>query len=159
MPTQPPPEVAAFALAAARFCGAMETPSPSPEDNLRELQVLLAELHVAALRLPDLFSAEDEPDLEVDVRKIAEGRLRLPADFYWDAFEPLANEPDSLVGNSLVDDVGDIYRDVKLGLLYWDRGLKVSACWHWRFLFHVHWGEHLTGAMRAFYWTVRTIGW
>ncbi len=148
-------EVAVFAEVAKRFCETMETPPTSPAANLRQLQVLLAELHLAALRLPDLSSDESAPELNSDGSKIADGRLSLPCDFYWDVFEPLAADPESPVGNSTADDLSDIYDNVKLGLLHWEQGFPQEACWQWRFLFHFHWGEHLTGFLRALYWAVR----
>ncbi|HNC43525.1 MAG TPA: DUF5063 domain-containing protein [Acidobacteriota bacterium] len=27
-----------------------------------------------------------------------------------------------------------------------------EAAWEWRFLFEIHWGQHLTGAQRALHW-------
>jgi hypothetical protein len=57
---------------------------------------------------------------------------------------------------SIAGDLGDIYGDHKEGLVLWELGYWRAACWQWRFLYYMHWGEHLVGALRACYWVVRT---
>ena len=50
------------------------------------------------------------------------------------------------------DDLADIWRDVKEGLLEIDRGKETStmeAVWHWRFSFETHWAHHVAGASAA----------
>jgi hypothetical protein len=72
---------------------------------------------------------------------------KLPVDGYWDVFDPLKEEP--AVYNTLFDDLSDIYRDLKEGLLLFTKGQVVEAVWDWRFNFTTHWGNHLTGAQRV----------
>ena len=157
MTVHAPPELDRFSVAAERFCDAMEREPASEAEGFREIYLLLAELHVAALRLPDVELEDDVPELEVDRSAICMARITgLLGTYYSDFFEPLADPPGNPVGNCLADDLGDIYRNVKEGLLLWNLGHWREAGWHWRFLFHMHWGEHLVGALRACYWIVRT---
>jgi hypothetical protein len=73
----------------------------------------------------------------------------MPSDGYWDVFAPLNEEDTESVFNSLADDLADIYRDLKRGLLLYNQGHIVEAIWEWRFNFDIHWGTHLVGAQRA----------
>ena len=157
MTVHAPPELDRFSVAAERFCDAMEREPASEAEGFREIYLLLAELHVAALRLPDVELEDDVPELEVDRSAICMARITgLLGTYYSDFFEPLADPPGDPVGNSLADDLGDIYRNVKEGLLLWNLGHWREAGWHWRMLYDTHWGEHLVGALRACYWIVRT---
>jgi hypothetical protein len=50
----------------------------------------------------------------------------------------------------LSDDLGDVYRDVKEGLLLRDAGFSdTDVAWQWRFQFWIHWGTLAVGALRA----------
>lgn len=156
MPSDDKDSVLRFADVAARFCHAMETDPVSTAQNIEELRLLAAELHLAVLGLPDLQPEEGAPWPKVDRTRISARRFaELPADFYWDVFEPLVLDPEAPVCNSIVDDLNDIYGDVKLGSLLHEQGYPAQACWQWRFLFNTHWGEHLVGLIRALYWIVR----
>jgi hypothetical protein len=56
------------------------------------------------------------------------------------------------IHGSISDDLADIWRDVKMGLLAFDSGKPKcikDAVWHWRFSFGSHWGYHVAGAIRA----------
>jgi len=55
----------------------------------------------------------------------------------------------------LIDDLGDLYVDLKQGLALYDAGYSRGAGWHWHFHFGRHWGEHASGALRALYMKVR----
>jgi hypothetical protein len=66
-------------------------------------------------------------------------------------FDPLQDPPEEPVVGHTSDDIGDIYRDVARGLALFDSGRRDEAGWEWGFNFRIHWGEHATGAMRAFH--------
>lgn len=68
-------------------------------------------------------------------------------DAYWEVFDPYEDaEP---VAKALADDVLDIYRDVRRGLWFWEKGEMADAVWEWRFSFESHWGNHAVDALRA----------
>ena len=77
---------------------------------------------------------------------------KLARESYWEIFEPLEQEqPESLCG-SLSDDLADIWRDVKEGIVAIDMGgetLIDEAVWHWRSSLESHWGHHAVGAIGA----------
>lgn len=71
----------------------------------------------------------------------------MPVSTYSDVFNPLKDtEP---VTSNLADDLADIYRDIKGGLVLFDSQHPIDAAWEWRFGFQTHWGHHLVGAQRA----------
>jgi hypothetical protein len=50
----------------------------------------------------------------------------------------------------IADDVADVWRDVKRGLLALGEGHRPDdVTWQWRFDFYSHWGRHATEALRA----------
>lgn len=138
-----------FAGVAERYCAWAEQPGDNPEDDMLVAQQLLAELHLAVIKLLDIGCGEDTThSLSLDDWKVVLHRFQeLPIDLYWDVFDPLEEEAPVL--NSLSDDLADIYRDIKEGLILHRRELIVEAVWEWRFGFQFHWGAHLTGAQRA----------
>jgi hypothetical protein len=143
------PVIKAFAEIAQRYCSWAESPSGELRDEMQTARKFLAELHQAVIDLPDLGPGDDTEDtISADEWKSVCGRFQeLPVNGYWDVFNPL--EEEAPVFNTLSDDLSDIYRDLKEGLLLYARGQVVEAVWEWRFNFEIHWGAHLTGAQRA----------
>jgi len=128
----------------------VESLPATPTSDARDLEGRLLALHLAALDLPDVQPDTDNSEPPLDLTLINKARLAaLPVELYWDVFDPFRTPPDAPVANSAVDDVQDIYSDVKRGLLLFDAGLVLNAAWHWRFTFASHWGEHLVGLVRA----------
>ncbi|MFK7992281.1 MAG: DUF5063 domain-containing protein [Sandaracinaceae bacterium] len=68
-------------------------------------------------------------------------------DLYWEVFNPYVDE--ERVAGSLSDDFFDIYRDLRRGLVAFDKGRHQKALWDWRFHFDHHWGDHAVDALRA----------
>jgi hypothetical protein len=138
-----------FADVVRRYCAWAEG-RPEPNDDLRMARRLLAELHLAVLDLPtEIPDTETRADsLSADDWKAIRNRFQhLPINGRWDVFNPLVEEPP--VFNTLCDDLSDIWRDLKEGLVLYDRGEIEEAVWEWQFNFEIHWGRHLTGAQRA----------
>jgi hypothetical protein len=139
-----------FADVARRYCAWAEEPPAGPGDDMHSARRLLAELHLAVLDLPtEIADTETHTDsLTADDWTAIRGRFQhLPVNGYSDVFNPLVDEPP--VFNTLFDDLSDIWRDLKEGLVLYDRGEIEAAVWEWQFNFEIHWGRHLTGAQRA----------
>ena len=141
-----------FVQTAREYCLWVETGSVGELDRV---QSLLAKLHAAILDIPAI---EPDSDGTCDVTianseydKIVERLRGLPINVYWDVLEPLAEDGEQPACGSLVDDLADIYRDVKDGLLNYDQGRKKDALFDWRTSFETHWGRHLTDAQRVIY--------
>jgi hypothetical protein len=147
---RPKPAVESFAEVARRYCEWAEGELGEPHNELRRARLLLAELHVAAVRLPALGSRGDREATKMSHEEWSGffGKFAgLPLNGYWDVFNPL--EETEPIFNSLADDLADIYRDVKAGLSLFDEQHCAEAAWEWRFNFQIHWGQHLVGAQRA----------
>jgi hypothetical protein len=143
-----------FANEARIFCrwatGVDGEPMEAPEALRR-----VSSLYAAALDLPVPFTqgmSEDIAEVEPppgSIRVVAARASELPLQTYWEVFDPIATLREELVAGSIVDDLGDIYRDVARGLVLFESGDRDEALWEWAFNFRVHWGEHAAGALRA----------
>ena len=61
-------------------------------------------------------------------------------------------EPDEARAFMVWDDLGDLYSDLKRGILLWETGIDAAredAMWEWWFHFQGHWGEHLYRALQT----------
>ena len=154
MPTLSDPEIKTnvdeFAALARRYCVWAEGPPGDPDEDLTTARGLLALLQAAVLPLPDncptTGSADDLISTEAWKERYARFEL-LPIKGYWKVFDALVMEQP--VFNTLADDLSDIWRDLKQGLLLYDSGNVEEAIWQWRFNYEIHWGRHLLGAEYA----------
>ena len=84
----------------------------------------------------------------------------LPLQYYSEQFDPLIvpAAEDATTGD-LVDDVSDVFADVRHGLWLFDEGYVAAAVWQWRFLFERHWGRHAICAIRVLHAYLSENGW
>jgi len=144
-------DVERFNAVAAAFCEFME--SAHTYDLLQRATLaaaLLAELYSAALHLPALTIAEAYHG-EPETIPLLEGWNGFGSlTLYWKL--PQAFEWDAPINSSLSEDLIDIYRDVKRGVLRYQRGdlqAQQSAVVEWRRDFASHWGTHAVECLRA----------
>lgn len=186
LPSIQSPAARAFAAVADQYCQVIERRTSSTRERfLQDLHALLPRLYAAALALPppDLPLESDDSSNEDGLQSPAEtipskdpdrgqteewmdlytslGSYIGSQNHYREIFDPYAALPEPEVTGSLADDLADIYRDVRSGLRKWQRGENDEALWEWRFNFESHWGEHVTGALRALYVLTSTydLGW
>lgn len=127
------------------YCSIIESFESNQEHNkLKTLLVSLIDLYSKALYLPEVESENDEvTDFDISVPKINFNQY----DYYWEVFNPYhLDEP---VGGSLSDDILDIYKDVKKGILLYEKNEHIEAIWEWKLGFEIHWGSHAVNAIRA----------
>jgi Domain of unknown function (DUF5063) len=145
------PSIKLFADVARQYCAWAEGEFCRPQEEMQHARKLLAELHLAVMGLPDLEIEKDDEDAtrlsHDEWSHIFQKFVSLPIESYWDVFNPLEEREPIL--NSLADDLADIYRDVKRGLVLYEAHHSLDAAWDWRFNFQIHWGHHLVGAQRA----------
>ena len=143
-------EIDAFVALARQYCSWAEGSAQTSTNDLTAALSLLPRLYVSALELPDVFSGEDTPQvLDVEWQHIYQRFGALPFNYYSCCLEP-HKFPHSEMGIcDVADDLADIWRDLKRGLMLFDAGAIHAATWEWRFHFHRHWGEHATGALHA----------
>ena len=141
------PEVATFVREARVFCTFVEQAMLPSGVRASDARARLLAVYVAALSLPIV-------ELPINAREgvapAAPRAVNVDAlDVYWLALAPHDMGDDRLRAGSLVDDFGDIYRDIRTGLALWDDGAEIDALWEWRFSFHSHWGDHAANALWA----------
>ena len=115
----------------------------------------LAGLLTAASKLPDVSPSEvdlpDGPSQEQWSERFAALQRALGEwEGYWTTMAAHGEDAEQVVMLSLGDDLADIWRDLKQGLLALDAGAPPDdVIWEWRFGFYAHWGRHATEALRA----------
>lgn len=151
-------EFLSFLSTARNFCALLETKqSISPKEFLAAIQRHLLILYscgmnMRAIELQVPTDNEMEiPDIEMEsmLRFIGES---LQDRYYWHVFDPSDSNDTTSVCGDLVDDVGDMYKDIKRSLLLFDTGsdeAKENAIWQFKFDFESHWGDHCVNALYA----------
>jgi hypothetical protein len=141
---------------AERYCSLVErAASFEREELVAELAASLAALLSAAARLPDVTPTDtdlaDRPSQEQWSERFAEVQQTLGEwEGYWTTLAPYGEEAEDAVMLPLADDLVDIWRDLKQGLLALEDGAAPEdVVWEWRFGFYSHWGRHATEALRA----------
>lgn len=133
-----------FLFAATNYCHLIESLDSLEEKNLDNLLSSLVELYKQALTLPEV-ETEEAGKMQVDIPLPV---LNLGSyEYYWELFEPYRLEEP--VCASLADDLIDIYKDLKEGVVLHEQNLVNDAIWHWKFYFEAHWGSHLVDGLRT----------
>lgn len=139
-----------FAQVARGYCAWCEA-APSEHAN-SEAAYWLGRLYSQALLLPKVSSESLDglPDVPGDALAKAVANLAPFMGWYYrEVFDPhpyLSEEPGM---GDIGDDLLDIYKDIRAGLILFDAGEVTEAMWYWSFLHRIHWGRHAVGAMYA----------
>jgi hypothetical protein len=141
---------------AERYCSLIESAdSFECEAFAAELAEALARLLSAASGLAAVAPTDSEPapslaQEEWSKRFAAIQQTLGEWDAYWTTPAPYGADAQDAVMLPLADDLADIWRDLKPGLLALERGAAPNnVTWEWRFGFYSHWGRHATEALRA----------
>jgi hypothetical protein len=134
--------VQAFAAAARRFVQFVEhSETLDSEAFVRDVQPLVLDVYMGAMSLDRGDPVDD-----------AEPPASMSTDEWWTLFQRLQRQLadfDSVVDGSLSDDIADVYRDLRDGLIPYDAGDAGEAVWSWRTEFEGHWGRHAAHAIYA----------
>jgi hypothetical protein len=147
-----------FKSIATRFCALVDASNVTDRnDFLTKLYLILPDLIKGAARLPeesyegdlaeDAFVPEPHTKSPIPEWKNLYEALKVklaPKDIYWIVPDCWDNQESQ--GESLADDIADIYRDLKEGIGQKDPNDMVYT---WRFNFYFHWGDHAVGALKA----------
>ena len=139
-----------FSEIARGFCAWCEASGPELTDS--QAAYWLARLYAQALLLPDTDSANENglPELPADSLEKAVSNLAPFSGWYYrEVFDPDPLLDDAPVMGDIGDDLLDTYKDIRAGLVLFDRGEIHEALWHWSFLHRIHWGRHAAGALHA----------
>ncbi len=143
-----------FSSLAQEYCDWVETPGNKGKEQLFYLQVLLSKIYCWGIQLPeceptDLFETEGLP--KHNHHEILQNFNGFPVQYYSMVFNADVVPSEEPVLGDVIDDLSDIYQDLKDGLWYLKNGSEVDAVFQWRISFGAHWVRHILGAMYALY--------
>jgi hypothetical protein len=164
------PAAHAFVSVAQRYCVLLEHPIRDRDAWLADVLGTLATLYAAApvlreMAVPEHAEAKHIPEefrLTNDEWTSLYAHLKNTLGenaLYAAHFNPVSAAAGDEIGQGdLADDLADIYRDIKPGLVAWNTGddaflEDVMHQWLEQGLVH-HWGRHAVNAMRALHWLV-----
>lgn len=139
-----------FADTARGFCAWCEASVPEPTDS--KAAYWLGRLYAQALLLAETEPENENglPELSADALEKAVSNLAsFSGRYYREVFDPDPLLDEAPVMGDIGDDLLDTYKDVRAGLVLFDRGEVHEALWHWSFLHRIHWGRHVVGALYA----------
>ena len=142
-----------FNSLALRYFALIDGPGDERTAWLSDVEVAVADLYAAALRLPFTEPSDQEaPGLPVAAhqRLMTEITNRVgETNFYEFVFHPLQLKAGPVVG-SLAEDLSSIYEDLYAGTALMDAHVAPEdVVWTWRINFKIHWGRHALGALLA----------
>lgn len=140
-----------FAEVARGYCSWCEGASLG-SDPETQAAGWLSRLYAGALALPELDVESDEGRPNPPQAEAARAEKNLAPFrgwYYREFFDPDPTLADESCMGDVGDDLMDIYRDVRAGLVLFNNGETNDAAWHWRFHHRVHWGRHVVGALVA----------
>jgi hypothetical protein len=158
VPTEPAATIRSVELReeAERYCALIEQAESWERQAFAvALVVSLAELLAAASHLPDgeptdSVSADTPTQEQWSERYAAVQQTLGDWAHYWTTPAAHGDGASEAVLLSLADDLADIWRDLKHGLLALACGAPpADVTWEWRFGFSTHWSRHATEALRA----------
>jgi hypothetical protein len=158
-------EFTEFYKTAIDFCDFIENFSSNHNvEFLAETRIHLLKLYYNALKLQwvDLQS-NIEYDDKLDSDKFDKTLLLISerlgdARYYWHVFDPMNNIDKEAVCGDLVDDLGDIYQDLKFSILTFNlnkEDCQENALWQFKFDFDKHWGDHCINALNAIHFCLQ----
>jgi len=156
-----PAEVIAFEHAARRFCAWAEADPRAPDVELHLAMRYVTDVYAAALMLPETDPQTEGPDRQADEsahEALYRRFLSLPFQYYGVVFDTSTLPPEEALVGDVADDLLDIYKELKCGLLHYEAGDVSEAVFQWRFSWGIHWGRHATNALRAMH-CVATEAW
>ncbi len=136
---------------------------------LPNLHTLLIDLYAAGHKLSPIsikYSNDficDKASLSIDKKENKHNISNLGTKaFYWEIFDPYFKESKQSeedikpILGSLIDDLNDIYHDLKVELFKINHvGTNAAiedALWHLKWGFNAHWGNHCIDALRALHY-------
>lgn len=154
-------EILDFLNAARSFCSFIESLHfDSTLSFLSGTQTHLLVLYSTGKNLP-CFDIKNEIENEPELSATAFNKIlgfiaeRIPYRFYWHVFDPTNDSDTEAVCGDLLDDLGDIYKDIKRCILLFDAYKTANvenALYRFKFYFEHHWGDHCVNALYAIHY-------
>ena len=140
-----------FAEVAKGFCDWCEGTNQAATEHAAAA-AWLCKLYAAALDLPRVEPDNSELAPDIAPLQLSSAKANLSGFngwYYREFFDPHPLLDSEWVMGDVGDDLLDIYKDLKRGLILFEGGKTGDACWHWVFWHRNHWGRHAVGAMFA----------
>lgn len=159
------PEFAKYYEAASHFCIFLEeSKGLTTTGFLDKARAHLLRLYAAALAMPwinlesdkeyeEKLSADDFQTILITVAEQLDS-----ARYYWHVFDPTNDLDTTPVCGDLLDDIGDIYKDLKYSLMIFNLGkedCEEIALWDLKFNFDAHWSQHCVNALYAIHFYLK----
>jgi hypothetical protein len=156
-----------FGGVAHQFCSLVDSAaSMDRKDLLVQIYRILPTLIGEAISLPDVRLSDNDDEAEGISRPTSSGMAPQSQQGWgqlynllkerlgdWDSYSQVLDPTtgNEVVRGSLADDIADIYRDLRKGLVLneTDDARPESIIWTWRVLFYSHWGQHAMDALRT----------
>lgn len=161
------PEFAEYYEAAGHFCLFLEeSKGLASVKFLERARLHLLRLYAAALAMPavDLQSNKEYEDkLSADAFQVILSTVAEQLDsarYYWHVFDPTNDLNTTPVCGDLLDDLGDIYKDLKNSLIMFSldkEDCEEIALWQLKFDFDSHWSEHCINALSAIHFYLKKL--
>jgi hypothetical protein len=155
-----------FLKSARDFCNFIETYSSDKSLTfIRIAQLLLQEIYLGGQDLEEVILVYNREFSDLVSEESSKKRMKFIADrleksrYYWHVFDPTTESEREPVCGDLVDDLGDIYKELKNSLLLFDTGKPEeteSAVWTFKWGFDNHWGNHCINAIYALHYFIKT---
>lgn len=151
------PSIAALLMTVRTYCHHIEKETWANADTfIKVVHPTLLRLYSWGLELPEIGLSKwyaDIYEVQEDVLNNALQQLKrnTPFQYYWTVLNPLAHADPVYGTGDLIDDLYDIYKELKYGLLYFDEveGFQEFALWHLHTSFYSHWSDHCISAANA----------
>ncbi|MCZ8023218.1 MAG: DUF5063 domain-containing protein [Cytophagales bacterium] len=152
-----------FLQVAESFCLFVETETSKGIEYYIKARDILITLYATAIHFPAVsitYNKEFNNRVSDVQQKIVINRLSEnfgEKRFYWDTFNPKDEKEIEPMCKDLVDDLADIYRDIKSCMTTYNLGeieAKEHGLWEIKFTFDKHCGEHNINALRALHYLV-----
>lgn len=154
-----------FGAVAHEFCSIVDSaPKLDKVELLTAIYVVLPRLINEAIGLPKIETPdEDDAPIEPEPPSVRQKASMTDEqwgllynslkeklgdwDLYWQVFDPTTDK--EAVCGTLADDIADIYRDLKEGLVLKETlaALPDDIIWEWRLRYYFHWGKHALDAL------------
>lgn len=152
-----------FLQEARVYCKYIEEEKETGNNFLKTIRFHLLNLYQYILKVHSIDIEYDynSPGISNEEYKRIESLIspRIPVDYYFEVFDPLDMEKHEPVCGSLIDDLSDIYRDIKDSINDYDTG-KIEAIedavFNFKESFESHWGNHLVSALKTIHWYICT---
>jgi len=132
--------------------------TPAEKCSPQRLAMLLDRLLIAYHETDDVGPATDSrppPNDYKQTRALVESRF---PDFGFYAWAGPEENPNSevMMGDA-IDDLADIYGDLRDVVWLWENSSAADATWQFRFGYQTHWGRHLLDLRSYLHWKLHEV--